>query len=41
MRGGIIAALEGQFEAVDQARSLARQLWEQESSSGRGTENRT
>jgi AcrR family transcriptional regulator len=30
MRGGIIAALEGQFEAVDEARLLARKLWEQE-----------
>ncbi len=30
MRGAIVAAVEGQFEAVDQARSLAHRLWEQE-----------
>jgi AcrR family transcriptional regulator len=31
MRGAIVAAVEGQFEAVEQARLLARKLWEQES----------
>jgi len=32
LRGAIVAAVEGQFEAVDQARLLVRKLWEQERS---------
>jgi AcrR family transcriptional regulator len=32
MRGAIVAAVEGQFGAVDQARLLVRRLWEQERS---------
>ncbi|HLB17794.1 MAG TPA: helix-turn-helix domain-containing protein [Gaiellaceae bacterium] len=32
MRGAIVAAVEGQLEAVDQARLLVRRLWEQERS---------
>ena len=31
MRGSIVAAVEGKFEAVEHGRSLARQLWQQES----------
>ena len=31
MRGSIVAAVEGRFDAVDHGRSLARQLWQQES----------
>jgi AcrR family transcriptional regulator len=36
MRGSIVAAVEGRFDAVEQARSVARRLWEQESPYAKG-----
>jgi AcrR family transcriptional regulator len=36
MRGSIVAAVEGRFDAVEQARSVARRLWDQESPYAKG-----